>query len=300
VSPAFTPRIAERTVPRIEAVAAELLDKVVDRGQMDLVLEYAFPLPVIVIAELLGVPPEDRERFRDWSMTLAAAIDVKPTAAGYEEGNRAALELTGYLREIVEARRRNPCEDLISDLVRAQTEEGRVSEDELLATLTFLIFAGHETTVNLSGNGILALLRAPAELARLRDHPEILPDAVEELLRYDSPVQMTRRLAAEDLRFGGQQIRRGDDVRILIGAANRDPEAFPDPDRLDLSRRGAPHRAFGLGIHFCVGAMLGRTEGALAIAPLLRRFPGLRLDEGPLSWRESVGFRALTGLPVSF
>src|SRR6185295_19118606 len=151
-----------------EAVAADLLDRVAERGRMDLVLEYAFPLPVIVIAELLGVPPEDREKFREWSMTLASAIDVKPTTAGYEEGNHAALELTGYLREIVKARRSNPCEDLISDLVRAQTDEGRVSEDELIATLTLLIFAGHETTVNLIGNGMLALLRSPAELARLR------------------------------------------------------------------------------------------------------------------------------------
>jgi cytochrome P450 len=297
---AFTAPIVERTAPRIETVAAELLDRVADRGRMDLILDYAFPLPVIVIAELLGVPPEDRERFREWSMTLASAIDLKPTVAGYEEGNRATLELTAYLREIVDARRLRPREDLISDLVRAHALEGRVSEDELLGTLTLLILAGHETTVNLIGNGILALLRAPSELARLRRHPAILSQAVEELLRYESPVQMTRRLAAEDLIFGGRQIRCGDDVRILIGAANRDPEVFPDPDRLDLTRTESPHRAFGLGIHFCVGAMLGRTEGGIAIDALLRRFPNLRLEEGPLSWRESVGFRSLTNLAVSF
>ncbi len=300
VNKAFTPRITERTAPRIQAVADDLLDRVVGTGKMDLVLEFAFPLPVIVIAEMLGVPPADRERFRAWSMALAAAIDVKQSSAAYAEGNRATLELTAYLREIVEERRRHPREDLISDLIRAEEDGGRLSEEELLATLTLLVLAGHETTVNLIGNGMLALLRAPAELARLRACPELFPDAVEELLRYDSPVQMTRRLAAEDLCVGGQQIRRGDDVRILLGAANRDPEAFPDPDRLDLSRRGAPHRAFGLGIHFCVGATLARTEGQLAIATLLRRLPGLRLERGPLSWRESVGFRALTGLPVSF
>jgi cytochrome P450 len=300
VSKAFTPRVVEALHPRIQTLADELLDRVERAGAMDLILDFAFPLPVIVIAELLGVPPDDRRQFREWSTALAAAIDVKQTPDAYEKGNRAALDLTAYLHQVVTERRRAPRDDLISRLIAVEESGGRLTEAELIATCTLLVLAGHETTVNLIGNGILALLQTRDQMDLLRSQPTLMPLAIEEFLRYDGPVQMTRRIAGEDVEMAGQRIKRGDDVRILVGAANRDPAAFPDPDRLNITREGKPHRTFGFGIHACLGALLARAEGEIAFATLLRRLPYLELGEGPPHWRENVGFRGLTTLPVRF
>ncbi|HEX9754410.1 MAG TPA: cytochrome P450 [Gemmatimonadales bacterium] len=298
VNRAFSPGVVETRRRRIERVADELLDAVAGASELDLLRDFAFPLPVIVIAELLGVPPQDRDRVKLWSARLTAALDMKPTRMGYESGSEAVLEFTAYLREIIAQRRRHPQDDLISRLIASETEGGKLSEDELVSNSILLVFAGHETTVNLIGNGMLALLQHADQLALLRRRPELLPGAVDELLRYDAPVQVTRRLPLEDVELGRHLIRRGQEARLLLGAANRDPEVYPDPDRLDITRTGPLHNSFGLGIHFCLGAPLARAEAAIAIAALLRRFPALRLlDEAP-AWRDTVGLRGLVRLRV--
>jgi len=296
---AFTPPMVEGLRPRIAAVAEDLLRGLRDRREADLLGDFASPLPIIVIAEVLGVPPEDRQLIRAWSLALTNALDVPATPDGYEAGSRATGELTAYLRQIVAARRRRPRNDLISDLIAAEASGEGLSEEELLANCVLLVFAGHETTVNLLGNGMLALLRHPAQLELLRSRPADARDAVEEMLRYDCPVQFARRLAAEDVDLGEQAVRQGDQVRLMLGSANRDPEVYPDPDRFDLRRGGPQHSAFGMGIHFCLGAPLARAEAAIAITTLLARFPSLRLRDEPLAWRETVGLRGLTRLPVA-
>ncbi len=302
VSRAFTPRMVERRRPRIAAIADELLDAVEPRGAMDLIADYAFPLPVMVIAELLGVRPEDHDRFRAWSMAVAAAIDVRATADVYAVASEATVGLMDYLRDVVAERRQRPEDDLISGLVAIQQEGGddRLTDDELLATCGLLLVAGHETTVNLIGNGLLALLRHPEQWERLSREPAGVTNAVEELLRYDSPVQMTFRFAFEDVALDGQAIKRGDQVCFVLGAANRDPEQFPDPERLDIGRRVSWPSSFGFGIHYCLGAPLARLEGQLALEAVLRRMPGLRLATDTTDWRDNIALRGLQRLPVTF
>jgi cytochrome P450 len=300
VHKAFTPRIVEQMRSRIQAITDGLLDRVQAAGQADLIADLAYPLPVTVIAELLGIPPEDHEQFHDWSDALAHSLDLTDEQEIYDRASRAAVALTEYLRKVTAARRRQPQEDLLSALIAAEEGGGRLTEDELYATVALLLLAGHETTINLIGNGVLALLRNPDQLSRLRENPALLRPAIEELLRYDGPVQMTSRMALDDLEIRGQTIRAGQQVAFLLGAANHDPERFTAPQMLDISREPNQHLAFGSGIHYCLGAPLARLEGQIAIGALLRRMPELALATEAPEYRDNFVLRGLRSLPVRF
>ncbi len=301
VSLAFTPKTVERLRGHVAAIAERLLDSVEKDGAMDLVSQFAFILPITVIAELLGVPAEDRDRFKVWSTELTMGLDPRATPEVYAKVKIAIEALDDYLRGVVEERRKKPANDLITDMLRVQEADDRLSEAELLATCRLLLNAGHETTVNLIGNGVLALLRHPEARARVASDPAILPGTIEELLRYDSPVQMTVRYVLEDTELGPHRLRRGDLAVALLGAANRDPAQFADPDVLDPTRANAQtHLSFGSGIHYCLGAALARLEGAIAVGALLRRLPRLALVDGPLTWRSNMVLRGLAAMPVTF
>jgi cytochrome P450 len=301
VTKAFTPRMVEQLRPRIEEVAAELLDAVEARGEMDIVEEYAFPLPITVIAELLGIPVADRDRFRRWSNAVVTPA-FSPDA--FAEFGDLMADFVAYLRALFERRRVEPAEDLISALLQVRDGGDALSEQELFSMVVLLIVAGHETTVNLIANAVLALLEHPDQLVELRRDPAArVPAAIEECLRFDGPVERAlNRWAASDVELGGQTIRRGDDVIVILGSANRDPERFPDPDVLDLDRDDTKHVAFGRGSHYCLGAPLARLEGEVALTTLLRRLPGIRLavTREELRWRPVPLFRSLASLPVAW
>jgi pimeloyl-[acyl-carrier protein] synthase len=301
VNQAFTPRTVEGLRPHIAEIAEHLLSAVQARGHADLIRDFAFPLPIIVIAELLGVSPADRDQFKAWSTDLTQGINLGASMEDLTRTGRAVTALSEYLTQVIEDRRRAPRADLISELVRVQDAGDRLSTDELLGTCRVILTAGHETTVNLISNGTLALLRHPDQLAALAADPSLMENAVEELLRYDSPVQITMRFAMEDAPLGAHTARRGDLVILLLGAANRDPEHFPDPARLDLGRENAhSHLSFGGGIHYCLGASLARLEGELALGALLRRMPKLSLAPGEVTWRSHMVLRGPKALPVTF
>ncbi|MFI6537453.1 cytochrome P450 [Nonomuraea sp. NPDC050547] len=298
VSRAFTPRMLERLRPRIEAITAELLGAMGEEA--DLVAEFAYPLPVLVITEMLGVPPEDYERFRGWSETLARSLDPMLPSGQADTTERAGLEFRAYFRELLAERRVRPGEDLLSALTQVQ----ELTEAELLATCVLLLVAGHETTVNLIANGVLNLARH-GMLHRAADDPQ---PVVEEVLRYDPPVQLTARTALREAELGGTAVPAGTPVMALVGAANRDPAVFPDPDRFDPGRFDpgrfdpgrAPerHLAFGLGIHFCLGATLARMEGEIALRALAEAAPELKLVEEAPPYKENVVLRGLARLQV--
>ncbi|HEY3062187.1 MAG TPA: cytochrome P450 [Chloroflexota bacterium] len=302
VNRAFTPRAVEALRTHIDAIVQGLLDKHRGKPYFDLVSGFAYPLPVLVICELLGVPPEDRGRFSVWSAAIGQGLDN--LGMGDPEvvrrGNEAAAGLTEYFRGLIHARRGAAVDDILHGLVAAEEQGERLSEDELLATCVLIFFAGHETTVNLIGNGTLALLRHADELARLRSNPALLPGAVEELLRYDSPVQRSGRAVLADVELNGIVLHQGERVNVLIGAANRDPAQFNDPDRLDITRSNAvQHLSFAAGIHYCVGAPLARLEAQLALGALLRFAPELRLATDNPAWRATFVLRGLSALPVA-
>ena len=301
VSKAFTPRLIERMRPRVQEIADTLLDAVEDKGGMDLIDDYAFPLPITVIAELLGVPVADRNRFREWSN---AAVSGDTTQEYVEKILLPHMQaFIDYLRALFEEKRENPKDDLISALVLAEEAGDKLSEDELLAMVFLLLIAGHETTVNLIGNGTLALLQNPDQLQKLKDDPSLIKPAIEKLLRYDGPVETsTERFAREDVAIGGTVIPKGEMVLVVIAAADHDPERFPEPDTLEIARADNKHLAFGKGIHHCLGAPLARMEGQIALGTLLRRMPDLRLKDSPesLTWRPGLVLRGLKGLPVVF
>jgi cytochrome P450 len=301
VSQAFTPRVIEALRPHIQQLVDRLLDNVEDSHSMDLMAQLAYPLPVMVICEMLGVPDQDRDRFHDWSFALALALDIATvTPAIVEAGNAAAVGLTDYFHDLVRERRRAPREgDLLSGLIAAEEQGDRLTEDELLATCVLLFFAGHETTVNLIGNGVLALLQHPDECSRLRDDPGLIASAIEELLRFDGPVQRTGRVLTQDVSLGGKTLPAGARVVAVIGSANRDPARFPDPDRLNLSRADNRHLAFGAGLHYCLGASLARAEAQLAVNTLLRRLPVIGPNGTP-EWRQSALLRGLRSFPVTW
>jgi len=298
VNKAFTPRRVERLRPRVQALVDELLDAAAPAGRMDLVADLAVPLPIIVIAELLGVPVEDRERLKVWSDHVAMLID----GTLREEHLGVALpsfgELVDYLKHVVEARRKEPQDDLISSLVAAQDADDRLDDFEVLGTCVLILGAGHETTTNLIGNGALALLRDRPAWERLRREPGLVPSAVEELLRYDSPVSVTSRLPKEDVVLHGHRIPKGCEINAVIASANRDAGRFPDADRLVLDRPDNRHLAFGQGAHFCLGAPLARLEGRIALGALARRFPHLALADDDPPLRPGFVLRGRTALPV--
>ncbi len=299
VNKAFTPAAVNLLQGRIQAIAHALLDEAAAREQFDLVSEYAFELPVRVIAEMLGVPTDQREQFKEWSNTLAAALDFNNDGAVMERAAVAAHEMTIFMRELIAAKRLNPTQDILTGLVQAEQDGDRLSEDEVISTCGLLLFAGHETTVNLIGNGTFALLRHPDQLALLQRNTDLLPNAIEEILRYESPVQATARTAAEDVQVGNAVLPKGRDVMIVIGAANRDPRQFAQPEQFDITRNQAKHLAFGGGIHYCVGAPLARMEGQIGLGTLFQRFPHLALETDSPEWRDNFILRGLKALPVS-
>jgi cytochrome P450 len=302
VSKAFTPRVVEGLRPRIQEVVDGLVDRAEDKHAMDLIEEFAYPIPIVVICEMLGVPVADHDRFRGWSLDLARGLDASLFGESdlAQRAGAAQRALADYFRGLIAERRVTPRDDLLSLMIAAEEAGDRLSETELLATCILLLVAGHETTVNLLGNGTLALLRHPDQLRLLRGNPGLIGNAVEELLRYDGPVQRTARIPSSDAVVDGHRIEAGEMVMPFIGAADRDPAQFPDPDRLDLTRADNRHIAFGWGIHFCLGAPLARVEGQIAINTLVRRLPKLALATDRPEYRQSLTLRGLKSLPVAY
>ncbi|MEV4556586.1 cytochrome P450 [Kitasatospora sp. NPDC049285] len=298
VSKAFTPRMVESLRPAVARLAGELVDGLLADGGGDLIAAVAEPLPVAVIAEMLGVPESDRHQLRPWSADITGMFELNPSPETARRAVAASVEFSDYLRELIRRRRAEPGGDLISALAQAAEDGDRLSEQEMVSTCVLLLNAGHEATVNTTGNGWWALFRNPGELARLRaDVDGLLPTAIEELMRYDTPLQMFERWVLDDIEVGGVRIPRGAEVALLFGSANRDPERFADPDRLDLGRADNPHITFGAGIHFCLGAPLARLELTESYGALLRKAPGLSLVREP-EWQPGYVIRGLKELPV--
>ena len=296
---AFKPKYINQLRPHIAELANGLIDKVQPAGRMDLIADFAFPLPITVISEMLGVPVSDQHKFRDWSSRLIASgvLSSESPRLGAD-----LLQLLNYVRGLVADHRKNPRGDVISQLLEAGQNGDHLSEQELLSTVVLMLVAGHETTVNLIGNGMLALLQNPEQMDKLRNDPTLIKPAVEEILRYVNPVQIVNRYAAEDLQIGGQDIPRGSHLQLVLASANHDPAYLADAEKLDVTREEARHVAFSQGIHYCLGAPLARLEGEIAFATLLKRLPGLRLDIAPdaLEWRPAFELRGLQSLPVVF
>jgi cytochrome P450 len=297
--PPERPAYLEQMRPEIQRIATTLIDQVQGQKQIDLVENFAYPLPVTVICRILGVPRDDESQFRAWADELIENIGEQ-TEARLQRRMQAFDELNHYMAGIVERRRKQPGDDLISGMATDTEDKGRMDDSALIATAVLLLIAGHETTVNLIGNGTLALLKHPEQLRRLREDPGLIVTAVEELLRYDGPVQRTARIPSADIVIGGKTIPKGEMVMPFLGAADRDPAQFPNPDRLDITRTDNRHIAFGMGIHFCLGAPLARMEGQIAINTLLRRLPKLALASQKPEHRQSLTLRGLVSLPVGF
>ena len=295
VSKAFTPRSVADLAPRIRQIVDDLLDATDGRDTFDLIDAFAYPLPVIVIAEMLGVPSEDIEVFKSWSNDIA--LSVEPTVNDEQQRriNESGQKLYDYFEGIIEQRRRDPQDDTITALIAAEDEGDRLTHEELLATLLLLLVAGNETTRNLIGNGTLALVRNPNQLERLRNDSDLIDSAINEMLRYDSPVQLDGRMATEDVEIGGKTIRQGQRAICLLGAANRDPSVFTNPHVFDIGRQEASHIAFGRGIHYCLGAPLAMLEGRIAFSSLVDRFSSIRLMSEP-EYREQVVLRGVKEL----
>jgi cytochrome P450 len=301
---AFTARRVEDMRPRIQAIVDETLNRIAPRGHMDLIEDFAFRLPVTIICDMLGIPPEHREVFYTSSRNGGRLLDPVPLSpAEIAEANAGNAAAQMYFQQLFELRRKNPGDDLTTQLVQAEEDGSKLSNEELTANIILLFGAGHETTVNLIGNGLLALHRNPDQLALLKANPALITGAIEEFLRYDSSVQMTSRVALENIDdLGGKKIPKGESVLCLLGSANRDPAVYPDrPDRLDITRSNVRPVSFGGGIHFCLGAQLARIEAEVAIATLLRRLPDLRLDDASTpEWRPTFVLRGLKSLPASW
>ncbi|MGW2425039.1 cytochrome P450 family protein [Streptomyces sp. NPDC001709] len=296
VGRAFTPRRVHQLREPIRRTADRLLDALGSHGTTDLIASYAAPLPITVICDLLGIPQEDRLDFRQWTDTLTAPDPARPGAS-----KEAMAAMLGFLTRLLAAKRAEPADDLLSDLIAVRDEGDRLSEDELMSLAFIILFAGYENTVQLIGNAVLALLQHPDQLAALREDPAHIPAAVEEFARYDGPAPLgIRRFPVEDVTIAGVTIPAGETVLVSLSAANRDPARFPDPDRLDLSRDAAGHLALGHGIHYCLGAPLARAETEIALAALLERFPELALGDAELSRRPSLRARGLLALPVRY
>jgi cytochrome P450 len=301
VNNAFTPNAVEAMRPHIQRIVDDLLDAVQDRNGFDAIHDLAHPLPILVIAKMLGLPAEERLRFKQWSDDLFAILGSVPhTPEAMERAAHSLAELTAFLTDLSAARRLEPRGDILSALLNAVDHGERLTEEELVANVTILLSAGHETTSNLIGNGLLALLNNPDQMQKLREKPKLAPAAVEEMMRYDNPVQIAYRSAAEDVEIGGKCIQKGQLVNSILAAGNRDPERYSDPDRFNIARNEGRHLGFGLGIHFCIGAPLVRLEARIAFDAMLRRFPELRLGTDRLEWQEHPIFRGVKSLPVQF
>jgi unspecific monooxygenase len=302
VNKAFTPRTVDRLRPRIQEIVDDLIDKAIERGTLEIIEDFAYPLPVVVICELLGVPVEDHEKFKGWSREMARSLDPEPFLPPevIEQRQKAIEAFSEYFKKLIEDRRGQPSDDLLSALIAAEEAGDKLTPDELLATSILILIAGHETTVNLIGNGTLTLLRHPDQLALLRDDPSLGRSAVEEVLRFDPPVQFTARVALEEMEIGGHVLSKGQQAMILLASANRDPDVFTDADLFDITRQENRHLSFGHGIHYCVGAPLARVEGEIALSALARRLNGLHLLTEAPEYKENIILRGLAALPVGF
>ncbi|MEU3253272.1 cytochrome P450 [Streptomyces sp. NPDC006997] len=298
VSKAFTPRTVERLKPYVSQLAGELVDRLVEAGGGDLLADVAEPLPVAVIAEMLGIPEADRAPLRPWSADICGMYELNPSEETAARAVRASVEFTEYLREIIAVRRKEPGDDLISGLIAAHDEGDRLTEQEMISTCVLLLNAGHEATVNATVNGWYALFRHPGQLAALRADHSLVPGAVEELMRYDTPLQLFERWVLDEIEIDGVTIPRGAEIAMLFGAANHDPDVFREPETLDLGRVDNPHISFSAGIHYCIGAPLARIELAASMAALLTRAPALTLAEEPTR-KPNFVIRGLEGLSVS-
>ncbi len=300
-STAFTPRRVEVLEGRIEDIANRLIDRVQATGRMDVISDFAAPYPAIVFAALLGVPEEDAAQLKKWSADFAEMLgNFQHNIDRVAQVLRSTVEMVDYFRRAIHEEERPLADGLLRSLVEAEVDGERLSEEEVVANAIVTMVGGQETTTNLIGSGLLTLLRQPAKLAELRDRPEIMDSAVEELLRYESPSQHTGRICRADTMMGGKLIRKGDAVMAVMAAGNRDPQRFADPDTLDFERADNRHLAFGWAAHFCFGAPLARMEGRIAFHALLGRLNDLALGEGKLVWRENLGLRGLKSLPVTF
>jgi cytochrome P450 len=301
VNKAFTPRVVEQMQPHIQQIAYGLLDAVQDRHRMDVIRDFAYPLPMTVIIEMLGLPTTDSAQLKQWSDEFAASFGiVRRSPAVMQQATIGLGEFTDYLWSRYDDLEANPKDDLLSALVAAVEQGNRLDNEEWVANVLIVLVGGHETTTNLIGNGLLALLHHPEQMEELRADPALIHPAIEEMLRYDTPVQIVWRVATEDVEIGGKQIRTGQLVNLIIGAANRDPAQFDAPDRFDIHRPEHRHVSFGLGIHFCLGSPLGRLDGQIALATLLQRLPNLKLESDTFEWQEAPTFRGVKSLPVAF
>ncbi len=294
VNKAFTARTVERLRPRIQELTDELLDEMDGKGEVELMADFAFPLPVRVICELLAVPRSEHGRFLDASRNLASVLDLGPVA---EDVLESAEPFIAYLRKLVDDRRRDPGDDLLSSLIAARDEQDRLTDLELLATVSLVLGAGFETTMNLIGNAMITLFMHPDELARLRADPSLIASTVEEVLRYEPPVLVTARTSLDDVTVGATNVHKGQQGILMLAVANRDDEVFEDAGRFDITRSPNPHLTFGGGHHFCPGAALARLEGQIALGSLIQRFPNLRLREEP-EWRQTMTLHGLKELWV--
>ena len=300
-SQAFTPQRVEVLRAHIHEITNRLLDEVQGKGCMDVIADLAEPLPCIVTAEMLGVPVDDFQQLKAWSQDFAEMLgNFQHNPERAPRILKSVLEMADYFRSAMREQRLHPRDGLVSSLMNAEIQGDRLSQEEVVANCIVTMVGGQETTTNLIGNGVLALLRNPDQLEKLRSDLSLIPSAVEELLRYESPSQHTARLAPEDTILGGRRIRKRQAVIAVMAAGNRDPERFPDPDRLDITRADNRHLAFGWAAHFCFGAALARIEGQVAFELMLRRLPNWALESGPLVWRSNLGLRGLTRLPLRF
>jgi cytochrome P450 len=302
VNRGFTPRSIRALEPRLQRLVDSLIDEREASGEMDLIADYAFRIPATVICWLLGCPVEDIPQIEDWARDFSRRADEGSSLTPEMEkrGDEVAVAFMDYLRELIARRRRQAEDDLISRLVEIQRDADDLSDDDIAATAILLFQAGHETTANMIGKGMLALFQHPEQLALLRQRPELIENATEELLRYDTPVQMTTKLVTKDIPFHGRTIRSGEAVTSLRGAVNRDPERYPDPDRLDITRKDIDHHSFGMGAHYCLGAALARMEIQHAVLTLVQRLPGMRLATDELVYKDQLHLHGLARLPVSW
>ncbi|MFB5664019.1 cytochrome P450 [Alteribacillus sp. HJP-4] len=299
VSHHFTPASIEKYRPFIEKIARNLWDDIKHKRKIDVISDFAFPFTSLVIAKIIGIPDNDKNIFREWALSLIQSIDLTRSRRTIVNGNKTTLEMLSFLKNLIQKRRESSKDDLISELL-SQEEDRKLTEEELLATSVLLVIAGHETTVNLISNSLYCFLTNPKEYQKLIENPSLIESAIEECLRYESPTQMIARIASEDVELNKVQIKKGDHVYVLIGAANRDSKQFSNADVFDITRNPNPHLAFGSGTHFCLGSTLARLEAQIAIQTVLQKTLNIQLETKEVEWRQLVGFRAIKEMHINF
>ena len=296
----FTPASIEKYRPFIEKIAAKLLNNLKNKKKIDVISDFAFPFASLVIAKIIGVPDDDNNLFLRWALSLIQSIDLTRSRRSIVDGNNTTLEMLSFFKDLIQKRRQYPQDDLISELLHLEKKERKLTEEELLATFVLLVIAGHETTVNLISNSLYCLLTNLKEYHKLIENPTLIESAIEECLRYESPTQMVARVASEDVELSNVQIKKGEHIYVLIGAANRDSKQFLNADVFAITRTPNPHLAFGSGIHICLGSTLARLEAQIATQTLLQSVGSIQLETNEVEWRELVGFRAMKEMYVHF